>query len=95
MTRKRFIAGAVCTHCGEVDRVRVFEDAAGVAQRECVACGVKEVGEFGGASAAPLGRLERAPRVDGADGVEARPVRLIDPGRASNLENDADDQDEA
>ncbi len=41
--RKRFIAGAVCPRCGQMDRLvsyRPAEDAAPV--RECVACGFTE-----------------------------------------------------
>ncbi|RBW52180.1 YheV family putative zinc ribbon protein [Marinobacter sp. F3R11] len=36
---KRFIAGAVCPRCAEMDKIRVFTDDAGEQIRECVACG--------------------------------------------------------
>ena len=37
-TKKRFIAGAVCPACSEMDRIRMW-DVDGVPHRECVACG--------------------------------------------------------
>lgn len=36
--KKRFIAGAVCPACSEMDRIRMW-DVDGVPHRECVACG--------------------------------------------------------
>ncbi|CAM3489412.1 YheV family putative zinc ribbon protein [Parendozoicomonas haliclonae] len=36
--KKRFIAGAVCPSCAEMDRLVVYEDQ-GVTIRECVNCG--------------------------------------------------------
>ncbi len=36
---KRFIAGAVCPRCAEMDKIMMFTDAAGEQVRECVACG--------------------------------------------------------
>jgi len=35
---KRFVAGAVCTACGAIDRIRVYRDNDCLLQ-ECVACG--------------------------------------------------------
>ena len=35
---KRFIAGAVCPACSEMDTIRMFE-LDGLPQRDCVACG--------------------------------------------------------
>lgn len=37
--RRRFIAGAVCPRCGEMDRIVVDLDTD---QRECVSCGFSE-----------------------------------------------------
>ncbi|MFN3578877.1 MAG: YheV family putative zinc ribbon protein [Pseudomonas sp.] len=37
-TIKRFIAGAVCPACSEMDTIRMFE-VDGVPNRECVSCG--------------------------------------------------------
>ena len=36
--KKRFIAGAVCPACSEMDRIKMW-DVDGVPHRECVACG--------------------------------------------------------
>lgn len=38
ITRKRFIAGAVCPACSEQDKIQMWEED-GVPHRECVACG--------------------------------------------------------
>jgi len=37
-SKKRFIAGAVCPACSEMDRILMW-DVDGVPHRECVACG--------------------------------------------------------
>ncbi|SBS25998.1 hypothetical protein MSP8887_04069 [Marinomonas spartinae] len=40
MTVKRFIAGAVCPRCNEMDKIRAWRDDEEEKQyRECVACG--------------------------------------------------------
>lgn len=39
--KRRFIAGAVCPSCEEMDKVVMF-DADGKRWRECVACGFKD-----------------------------------------------------
>lgn len=36
---KRFIAGAVCPRCAEMDKIMMFTDDDGEQIRECVACG--------------------------------------------------------
>lgn len=36
---KRFIAGAVCPRCAEMDKIMMFTDDQGEQVRECVACG--------------------------------------------------------
>ena len=36
---KRFIAGAVCPRCAEMDKIMMFTDDADKQVRECVACG--------------------------------------------------------
>jgi len=38
---KRFIAGAVCPRCGELDRLVAYADDSG-AYKECVSCGFYE-----------------------------------------------------
>ena len=39
---RRFIAGATCPECHQMDKVVMFDDEAGVRFRECVSCGFKE-----------------------------------------------------
>ncbi|MGH8599005.1 MAG: YheV family putative metal-binding protein [Gammaproteobacteria bacterium] len=41
MTRRRFIAGAVCPACGAVDRIVVEGDAADLT-RSCVVCNFRD-----------------------------------------------------
>ena len=38
-SQKRFIAGAVCPRCAEMDKIVMFTTADGQQVRECVACG--------------------------------------------------------
>lgn len=37
-TKKRFVAGAVCPACSEIDKLKMWSED-GVPHRECVACG--------------------------------------------------------
>ncbi|MFT4767116.1 MAG: putative metal-binding protein (TIGR02443 family) [Glaciecola sp.] len=83
-SRRRFIAGAVCPRCAEMDKIVVDLDSD---QRECVACGFNE-----GRPAAPAPeevktRVSRASarRVE----TPVQVVRLLDPG--SNTASDADE----
>ncbi len=73
--RRRFIAGAVCPRCGEMDKIVVDMDSE---QRECVACGFSEGRPSDTTSTTELPtRVSRAAarRVE----TEAEPVKLIDP----------------
>ena len=38
-TPKRFIAGAICPRCAEMDKIMMFTKDDGDQVRECVACG--------------------------------------------------------
>ncbi|WNO09177.1 YheV family putative zinc ribbon protein [Teredinibacter sp. KSP-S5-2] len=42
MSKKRFIAGAVCPSCGEMDKLVLYMES-DKNVRECVACGFKDV----------------------------------------------------
>lgn len=44
-TKRRFVAGAVCPRCSEMDKLVVYNEA-GKDYRECVACGYKEEMHF-------------------------------------------------
>ena len=46
MTTKRFIAGAVCPSCGEMDTLRMFTSETGKQYRECVECQFSDVQEL-------------------------------------------------
>lgn len=74
-TRKRFIAGAKCPQCGEMDRLVVYKEA-GLDFRACVSCGFKERMRFPSAPA----ELETRVNSPGAESrTEPRPVKIIDP----------------
>ena len=43
MTVKRFIAGAVCPRCSEMDKIRAWrDDDAELQYRECISCGYQD-----------------------------------------------------
>lgn len=41
-SNKRFIAGAVCPKCSEMDKLVMYANEDGRETRECVACGYKD-----------------------------------------------------
>ena len=40
--KKRFIAGAICPRCSEMDKIVMYTSDDGVQSKECVACGFSE-----------------------------------------------------
>lgn len=42
MLKRRFIAGAVCPACEQMDKVVMYDDEQGVRWRECVSCGFRD-----------------------------------------------------
>jgi uncharacterized metal-binding protein (TIGR02443 family) len=73
--KKRFIAGAVCPRCGEMDKLTVFsEDEKEF--RECVGCGFKEQMYL---QSAPKELDTRVNKTKEEKASEVQPVRLIDP----------------
>ena len=40
--QRRFIAGAVCPRCAQMDRIVMYDNAAGERVRECVNCGYRD-----------------------------------------------------
>jgi uncharacterized metal-binding protein (TIGR02443 family) len=76
--RRRFIAGAVCPRCGEMDKLVIDLDTD---RRECVACGFseerpvdnrKQPGEIPTRVSRPAARRVETP---------AEAITLIDPGK--------------
>lgn len=43
MVKRRFIAGAVCPECQQLDKVVMYDDSDNQRWRECVSCGFKEL----------------------------------------------------
>ena len=70
--RPRFVAGAVCPSCQEIDRM-VIDDSTD--ERRCIACGFVEARPDAGATM-PATRVTRAAarRIE----TEAEAVRLLD-----------------
>ena len=80
MSRRRFIAGAVCPACKQMDKMVVDLDTD---QRECVACGFSEARPTGNEAATEIPtRVTRASarRVETA----AEGVKLLDPTAPSD-----------
>jgi uncharacterized protein len=72
--RPRFIAGAVCPECREMDRIVLEQDDDGTRRRRCVACGYSDSMTTSG-TVEPATRLARA----GSSEAPPAPVRLVDP----------------
>lgn len=41
--KRRFIAGAVCPRCGQLDKLVMYDTSAGERVQECVRCGYRDV----------------------------------------------------
>ena len=77
---KRFIAGAVCPRCGEMDRLRTWEQH-DTRYRDCVSCDFFEQQAIEEpATLAEIATRVNAPREAPAVG-EVQPVRILDPGK--------------
>jgi len=79
--RRRFIAGAVCPACGQLDKIVVEADGE---QRLCVSCGFTEARPGVAGAGAVESQPELATRVSRAAArrveTPAQPVTLLDPG---------------
>lgn len=78
----RFIAGAVCPRCGEMDTLRAgYEDDGDVMVRECVDCGFSDrISQTANQAAEPATRVNRSRPVSRANTI---PVTQIDPDPSS------------
>jgi uncharacterized metal-binding protein (TIGR02443 family) len=73
---KRFIAGAVCPRCGEMDRLVTFEKE-GKSLRECVSCDFTEEQVANVVSSEIQTRVNQFEEVGAEDDVAA--VKILDP----------------
>jgi len=72
MSRKRFIAGAICPQCQSLDRL-VIENVDGAARRRCVSCGFEDERPASPEVTLPTRFVRR-----GLDNAEAKPIKLLD-----------------
>lgn len=72
----RFIAGAVCPRCGEMDTLKAGNDG-DVMVRECVECGFTD--RISQAVNAPTELDTRVNQPNQPADTEAQPVRILDP----------------
>ncbi|MFG1495766.1 YheV family putative zinc ribbon protein [Saccharospirillum sp. HFRX-1] len=72
----RFIAGAVCPRCGEMDTLKAGNDG-DVMVRECVECGFTD--RISQAVNAPTELDTRVSQSNQQADIEAQPVRILDP----------------
>jgi len=75
--KKRFIAGAVCPRCSEMDKLTIFSEAE-KEYRECVSCGFKEQMFL---QSEPKEIDTRVNKTKEEKESEVQAVRLIDPGK--------------
>lgn len=77
---KRFIAGAVCPRCAEMDRIRAWEQN-GVRYQECVSCDFFDQQAIEDESTSELEtRVNRQHPEQPGD--ELQTVKIIDPGKS-------------
>ena len=74
---RRFIAGAVCPECREVDRL-VVERIAVTQRRICVACGFSDEVDGTGSAGVPRGKHDQPRRMVMQESV----VRIVEVGAA-------------
>lgn len=78
-TPKRFVAGAVCPKCGEMDRLRLWRDEIHE-NRECISCDYTDIMRLDGASepaeiATRVNQEKEDPNLQTVDGVEV--IKLV------------------
>lgn len=75
--QKRFIAGAICPRCAEMDRIRAWEQH-NIRYRDCVSCDFFEQLPIEDAALTELETRVNRPS-DEPTPVEIQPVRILDP----------------
>ncbi|HSB96180.1 MAG TPA: YheV family putative zinc ribbon protein [Spongiibacteraceae bacterium] len=81
MIKRRFIAGAVCPRCAQMDKVVMYDDDMGQRVRECVSCGYRDALDENGQPSELKTRVNQ-PRPGEpvlAHEDEVTIVRLLDP----------------
>jgi uncharacterized metal-binding protein (TIGR02443 family) len=79
-TPRRFIAGAVCPRCKEMDTVVMYRRE-GVERRECVSCDFFEEANFGPTGQELPTRVNRSAEPVPID-PHVRVVKILDPGKS-------------
>jgi uncharacterized metal-binding protein (TIGR02443 family) len=75
--KKRFIAGAVCPRCSEMDKLTIYSENE-KDYRECVGCGFKEQMHL---QSAPKELNTRVNKSKEERDAEVQPVKLVDPSK--------------
>jgi uncharacterized protein len=92
VTRRRFIAGAVCPKCGALDRIVLEDDDR---RRRCIACGFTDTLLPSGPPTAPRGKLDMPYRAASkTDSDESKTIiRLVTPSHDDSSTPGAPDSD--
>jgi len=80
--QRRFIAGAVCPRCAEMDKIVMYDNEAGQRVRECVNCGYRDALDEQGRPTEELVTRVNQPRPGEqplAHEDEVAVVRVLDP----------------
>ena len=81
MIQKRFVAGAVCPRCAEMDKLVMFNDAQDRQVRECVRCGYTDaLGDHGPEELTTRVNQPRVGEQPLPHEDEISVVQIIDPG---------------
>ena len=81
LQKRRFIAGAVCPRCAQMDKVVMYDNERGERVRECVACGYTDALDDSGKPVELATRVNqpRAGEKPLAHEDEVAVVRVLDP----------------
>lgn len=77
MIQRRFIAGAVCPRCAQMDKIVMYDNAAGERVRECIHCGYRDALDVNGNPAELTTRVNQ-PRAGEKPLVHETEVRIVD-----------------
>lgn len=78
--KRRFIAGAVCPRCKEMDSIVMYR-VEGVDYRECVSCDFEERAQFEGQGHELPTRVNQDAGRDGLANPDIQVVKLLDPAK--------------